>query len=159
MVSKIKTLSKQSFKRLRFLIEKAELGKYQIVNRVISVVLCREKRGVRASSERPWDAPWHELNLSNHSAWKRTLRQRLENWKQSLSKHVEDTPSVIVRYNYYKKDAPKGNLRDAACMFPVFSNFFPPYGPCESLQSACQHSWYISSFLYAACSPESIFIP
>lgn len=65
----------------------------------------------------------------------------------------------IVRYNYYKKDAPKGNLRDAACMFPVFSNFFPPYGPCESLQSACQHSWYISSFLYAACSPESIFIP
>lgn len=65
----------------------------------------------------------------------------------------------IVRYNYYKKDAPKGNLRDADCMFPVFSNFFPPYGPCESLQSACQHSWYISSFLYAACSPESIFIP
>lgn len=44
----------------------------------------------------------------------------------------------IVRYNYYKKDAPKGNLRDAACMFPVFSNFFPPMvpvNPCRVLVS------------------------
>lgn len=41
MVSKIKTLSKQSFKCLRFLIEKAELGKYQIVNQVrIAADLC-----------------------------------------------------------------------------------------------------------------------
>uniref|UniRef100_A0A668VVV9 C2 domain-containing protein n=1 Tax=Oreochromis aureus TaxID=47969 RepID=A0A668VVV9_OREAU len=40
-------------------------------------------------------------------------------------------------------------------MFPVFSIFFSPCGPCESLQSACQHSWYISSSLYAACSPEN----
>lgn len=49
---------------------------------------------------------------------------------------------------------PKAKARDTVC-FSAFVLF--PFSPYEPLQSACQHSWYVSRSLYAACSPGSIF--
>lgn len=95
---------------------------------------------------------------------KRTLQQKWENWIQSRPESVEDIPSIrwrnIITLNQERSDSgkcPKRQKPEIQCSAVCFSVLFFFLGPRESLQSACQHSWYVSRSLYAACSPGSIF--
>lgn len=65
----------------------------------------------------------------------------------------------IITLNQERSDSgecPKGkSQRYSNACISAFVLF--PFSPCKPLQSACQHSWYVSRSLYAACSPGSIF--